>query len=292
MPTFESARAGYALLWRGMAINPGRLDAANQAASRCLAGAARYKTIEGKIGVPWWFVALCHLREGNLNFATYLGNGQPLSRRTTIEPIGRGPFATFEAGAIDALGKMGFTGKPKGFWTIERIMYCLEAFNGFGYRNFGVNSPYLWAGTNRYTAGKYVRDHVFDKSAVDHQLGSMAVLSRMCALNPEVAAAVNGKGDAAVRDPKKDAVIVGGGAAGGAVVAGAQQGWSWTEMVYLGLKVAAIALAAYCLLLLWRRFTAPARVNLPAAHPALLPATIEAPVPRRRAAVRRKGKRR
>jgi lysozyme family protein len=130
------------------------------------------------------------MREGNFNFGTYLGNGQSLSRPTTIVPIGRGPFSSFEDGAVDALKQQGLLGISD--WSLERIAYCLEGFNGFGYRAKGVNSPYLWAGTNRYTSGKYVRDHVFDPSMVDAQLGSMAVLWRLCALNAEVNARVNG----------------------------------------------------------------------------------------------------
>jgi lysozyme family protein len=153
-------------------------------------GRDRYKAVEKRTSVPWFFIGLCHMREGNFNFGTYLGNGQSISRPTTIVPIGRGPFASFEDGAVDALKQQGCSESPD--WSLERIAFCLEGFNGFGYRSKGVNTPYLWAGTNRYTSGKYVADHVFDPAAVDKQLGSMAVLSKLCALDAEVAARVNG----------------------------------------------------------------------------------------------------
>src|SRR4051812_9165407 len=174
MPTFEITRASYRLLWNGMTINPDKTFAAEKTARRILINKRRYLNLERETTVPWFFIGLVHLREGNLDFGTYLGNGQSLDMRTTIVPQGRGPFNTFEDGAIDALRLKGFIQIPE--WSLERIAYCLEGFNGYGYRSKNVNSPYLWAGTNRYTKGKYIADHVFDANAVDKQLGSMAVL--------------------------------------------------------------------------------------------------------------------
>lgn len=190
MPKFEAISASYLKLWNAMVISPSKIAAADQAARRILAGKARYLEVEKQTSVPWFFIGLCHLREGNLSFSTYLGNGQALNRVTTIVPKGRGPFPSFEVGAVDALRKMGFTAIKD--WSLERIAYCLEGFNGYGYRSHGVNSPYLWAGTNQYTRGKYVRDGVFDPSFVDTQLGSMAVLARLCAMDADVNARLHG----------------------------------------------------------------------------------------------------
>lgn len=190
MPTFESVRASYRALWAGMVISPAKVAAADAAAKRILAGKERYRTVQIRTTVPWVFIGLCHLREGNLNFGTYLGNGQSIAKVTDIVPIGRGPFKSFEDGAVDALGKQELLHVTD--WSLERMAYCLEGFNGYGYRSHGVNSPYLWAGTNRYTKGKFTRDHYFDPEFVDTQLGSMAVLARLCALDSDVAALVNG----------------------------------------------------------------------------------------------------
>lgn len=55
----------------------------------------------------------------------------------------------------------------------------LKAFNGLGYQRAGTISPYLLAGTDLYSSGKYVRDGVFDKNAIDKQLGVAAILKRM-----------------------------------------------------------------------------------------------------------------
>jgi len=48
-----------------------------------------------------------------------------------------------------------------------------------GYRNKGVSNPYLYSGTNLYSSGKYVRDHVYDPSVKDKQLGVLAMLGAL-----------------------------------------------------------------------------------------------------------------
>jgi hypothetical protein len=86
---------------------------------------------------------------------------------------------TTSESAIDALTLEGFAEVK--LWSIERIAYQLEAYNGWGYRsrNTGVNSPYLWRATNQYQKGKFVRDGVFDPNAVSGQIGAMALLRRL-----------------------------------------------------------------------------------------------------------------
>jgi hypothetical protein len=51
-----------------------------------------------------------------------------------------------------------------------------------------TNSPYLWSWTDLYTAGKYVADHVYSRSAVDKQPGCVAILKSLVALDADVAA--------------------------------------------------------------------------------------------------------
>ena len=99
--------------WAHMEIRSSRLQEACKEANRLLHGKPTYQQIETKTGVPWWFVGLCHYRESNFNFDTYLGNGQSLARVTTIVPKGRGPFTGpdgFINGALDALRLEGFIG--------------------------------------------------------------------------------------------------------------------------------------------------------------------------------------
>ena len=42
---------------------------------------------------------------------------------------------------------------------------------------------FIWSGTDQYRPGKYIRDHVFDASAIDVQLGCAGLLIAMAALD-------------------------------------------------------------------------------------------------------------
>ncbi|MGX1168109.1 peptidoglycan-binding protein [Bradyrhizobium sp. NC92] len=190
MISFESFKNEYERNWAGLEIRPGRLAEANAIARKALNGKATYQQIERLTGVPWYFTALCHYRESNFDFDTYLGNGETLHRTTTIVPKGRGPFATFVDGAVDAFRIENFIGARD--WGIARMLFRLEAFNGFGYHSKGVNSPYLYGGSTLYgppeaRAGKFVRDHVFDPGHVDAQLGTAVILHAMMALDSSIA---------------------------------------------------------------------------------------------------------
>ena len=189
MASFAEYKNAYENNWAGLEIRANRLQEARNQANRLLHGKPTYQQIESKTGVPWWFVGLCHYRESNFNFDTYLGNGQSLARVTTIVPKGRGPFTGpdgFINGALDALRLEGFIGAND--WGIARALYRLEGFNGYGYHGKGVNSPYLYGGSTIYgppeaKGGKYVADHVFDSSVVDTQLGTGVILKALMQLD-------------------------------------------------------------------------------------------------------------
>lgn len=181
--SYASVKAEYARLWRTMTINPSRIGEFQATAKRLMKGMDRYKAVEKATGVPAALIAILHERESNANFDTYLGNGQPLSKKTTIVPVGRGPFRNFEEGAIDALNIDGLASIKS--WPLEMIIFKAEGFNGFGYRNGPVTkgvkyppmrSPYLWGGTNHQQRGKYTRDRYFDPSVMDQQLGAVGIL--------------------------------------------------------------------------------------------------------------------
>ncbi|WP_375311431.1 peptidoglycan-binding protein [Bradyrhizobium sp. A5] len=189
MVSFESLKNEYERNWASLEIRPARLADANAVARKAINGKATYQQIERLTGVPWYFAALCHYRESNFDFDTYLGNGESLHRVTTIVPKGRGPFATFVDGAVDAFRIENFVGAQD--WSIGRILYRLEAFNGFGYHAKGCNSPYLYGGSTLYgppeaRAGKFVRDHVFDANHVDSQLGTAVILHAMMTLDSSI----------------------------------------------------------------------------------------------------------
>ena len=192
MVSFEALKDSYDRSWANLKIRPARADEVGKEANRLLKGKNTYQQVETKTGVPWWFVGLCHYRESHFNFKTYLGNGQALDQITTIVPKGRGPFTgdnAFVDGAVDALRLEGFAAATD--WSIARALFRLEGFNGFGYRSRGVNSPYLYGGSNIYgppeaRAGKFVRDHVFDPDFVDTQLGTAVILKALLDLDQSI----------------------------------------------------------------------------------------------------------
>jgi lysozyme family protein/peptidoglycan hydrolase-like protein with peptidoglycan-binding domain len=189
MVSFESLKAGYEKNWANLQIRPDRLAQAKAVAHKAINGKATYQQIQLLTQVPWQFIALCHYREADFDFDSYLGNGEALDRVTSLVPKGRGPFATFVDGAVDALRIQGFVGAKD--WSIARTLFRLEAYNGFGYHFKGVNSPYLYGGSTLYgppeaRAGKYIRDHVFDPNFDDPQLGTAVVLHEMMSLDPSI----------------------------------------------------------------------------------------------------------
>jgi len=172
--TYETTKKGYTSLWLKAKLKPEQKATVLARARKIVTNRTRYQQLEAKTGVPWWWIAVAHNLEGAGNFGTYLGNGQSITKRTTIVPIGRGPFKTFEEGAIDAI-KLKKLDQIK-VWDVARALFHWEQFNGFGYVSKGINSPYVWSMTNLYTRGKYVRDHVYDPNAVSDQIGGAAML--------------------------------------------------------------------------------------------------------------------
>jgi lysozyme family protein len=184
--SFEELKAEYADLWRRMQVHPERAAEVDRIAQALIRRKPRYEEVTRTTGVPWSVIAVLHQRESDADFATYLGNGEPLNRKTRLVPAGRGPFPTWEAGAIDALQIDGLDKVKE--WTPERACYEIEKFNGFGYRNNHpeVKSPYLWSFSNIYSSGKYIADGHFSSSAVDKQCGAMPVLKRLTELDASV----------------------------------------------------------------------------------------------------------
>jgi lysozyme family protein len=106
--------------------------------------------------VPWYVVALIH-KESDFKFNVVLHNGEdPLTRKTVNIPAGRGPFPTWEESALDAIMYDGIDRVKE--WTVPRVLYELEKFNGFGYRRIGVPSPYLWSCTSHYSKGRWEKN--------------------------------------------------------------------------------------------------------------------------------------
>lgn len=169
----------YKAQWDSMTINPKRAGEFKRLAEFAFKHDRVYRVIEEQSGVPWPLVACLHRRESNADFDTYLGNGEPLDRVTRLVPKGRGPFPSFEEGALDALELDGLS-KVKD-WRLEKILYFWEIFNGTGYDIRGLPSPYLWAGTNIQRVGKYTSDGHWSPQAIDPQPGCCGLLKAIMA---------------------------------------------------------------------------------------------------------------
>jgi lysozyme family protein len=180
---FADLKDEYTALWSQMAIRPERMAELRHSAGKLVDNQPRYQAIETASGVPWFVIALIHDLEASRRFDEHLHNGDPLTARTVNVPAGRPPNGnppfTWEQSAADALVFDKMTGIAP--WTIERVAFELERYNGFGYRDFHpqVKSPYLWSFTNIYTCGKYTADNVWSDTAVSGQCGAMALLHAM-----------------------------------------------------------------------------------------------------------------
>jgi lysozyme family protein len=179
--TCDSLAPGYINLFDACQIQPGALGQVQKIVQRITANEQRYSGLETTTTVPWYVIALIHNLEGDLDFGTHLANGDSLKYRTVNDPAGLiqnvAPPYTFEQAAIAALQYDGLT--KIAVWDIPRICFEFETFNGFGYRQYNVNTPYLWAGSQLYTKGKYVADHDFDPNAISDQIGTAVLLKYM-----------------------------------------------------------------------------------------------------------------
>lgn len=217
-------------------------------AKRLIGAKPRYKVVEARTGVPWYVIAVIHMRESSQNWMRSLAQGDPWDRPSTHVPKGRGPFASWEDAAVDALVDCApFLAKKKD-WSLGATLVNLELYNGAGYASRGVPSPYVWAGTDQYRAGKYVADGVYDPNHVDLQPGCAGMLLAMKALDSSISFSAPAAPKTAPKIPPK---VAKGAATGtvvaGTVAAGVQQGWGATGWA-IAAGVAVAALVAFLIL--------------------------------------------
>ncbi len=256
-PSFAARRAIYARQWADMKIE-GPVSVIDKPAWTLVANKARYQAVADKVGVPWFFIAVCHWREASGSFAGVLHNGEKIIGRgvkTKLVPKGRGPFDSWEEAAIDALSIPPHDMSKVRIDSIERFAYECEKWNGFGYYFNGVPSAYLWSHSNIYQGGKYVADGVWDPHALDAQIGVMPLLKRMMVLDasigfgpppPDVMPTTHSDENSPAKTPATPLQKGAGGAVGvGIGVAAAKQAgvpWSW---ILIGLAVVGVGLAVW-----------------------------------------------
>ncbi len=162
--------------WQNCHVPADKGPAFKTVADRIVKNKSIYQDIEKSTGVPWWFVGIIHYRESNLDMNTNIAQGDRWDRVSVHVPAGRGPFKSFQDAAIDALTNCSPYAAKNKDWSVGGALTMFEKYNGLGYFNHGVPSPYVWAGTDQYSKGKYVADGVYDPNHVDTQLGCAGIL--------------------------------------------------------------------------------------------------------------------
>ncbi len=147
----------------------------------------RYEAVAQSTGVPWYLIAVIHNMESSQNFSRHLHNGDSLNARTKHVPkdrprSGQPPF-TWEESAIDALKLRRLHHIDE--WSVSRILYELEGYNGWGYRIYHTHvlSPYLWSYSNHYISGKYIADGTWSDTAKSKQCGAALLIKRLEEVN-------------------------------------------------------------------------------------------------------------
>jgi lysozyme family protein len=182
--------AEYVQRFNSLVISEHNRQAADLLAYRLMESQSIYANVETATGVPFYVVGLFHCMEADFDFDTHLHNGDPLSNRTVHVPRGRpvngSPPFTWQESAIDALAYDAISSWK--LWTVSGIAFCLEKFNGFGYRRKDINipSPYLWSGSTHYIKGKFESDGRYNPNLVSDQIGAMVILERL-SINHDIA---------------------------------------------------------------------------------------------------------
>lgn len=177
---FDDLKEEYRELFDSCVIRSSKQNTVKWHRQMLLQNRPRYEAIAAKFGsMPWWFVGIVHGLEASFDFRKHLHNGDTLTARTvnvpTGHPIAGNPPFTWEESALDALTLKRLD--RINAWSLERCLYLLESFNGFGYRQHrGIHSPYLWSFSTHYTRGKYTRDRHYDPNAVSRQCGAAVMV--------------------------------------------------------------------------------------------------------------------
>lgn len=182
-PAILNANAGR---WAVARVLSAKQPLFNSVAKRLVSAKNRYQWVAAKTGVPWFVIAVIHEREASQRWDANIAQGDPWNHVSHNVPKGRGPFASWDEAASDALTNCAPFAAKWHDWSPGGTMTLLEMYNGLGYSSRGKPSPYIWAGTDQYSRGKYVRDGVYDPNVVDSQLGCAGMILAMAALDPSI----------------------------------------------------------------------------------------------------------
>lgn len=182
-PTFESLKGEYEKLFKDCTVRDKNRSELAWYVTKLSDKRYQDKWVAAAQAVcaPWYFIAIIHAMEASFDFQAHLHNGDPLSEKTVQVPKNRppkwNPPTDWVSSATDALTYDGFADQQD--WSLARILYRWESYNGFGSRRNGIHTPYLWSFSNQYSKGKFVADGVWDANAVSKQCGAATMLKAL-----------------------------------------------------------------------------------------------------------------
>ena len=164
----------YSVLFATMVISPAKYQEISRVVSLIKSHKSKYLEAQARTNIDWRVIGVIHYMEASCNFDRQLLNGQRWWRRTTIVPKRKGPWKSWLDSTVAAFKYHKLKNSD-----LSAVLKFLERYNGLGYAKRGLNSPYLWSYSNHYTRGKYVRDGVFDPTAISKQVGAAVILKSL-----------------------------------------------------------------------------------------------------------------
>lgn len=145
----------------------------------------RYEAVSEQTNLPPELIAALHFRESSGNFGTYMHQGDPLGRPPRNHPTDIPTFHEWEPSAEHALNDsykkriQDDLGITRDTTDLAAMAAYAEYYNGLGYHYAGRDNPYVYAGTDAYTGGKYVADGRYSSRVYDEQPGVLAMVQTL-----------------------------------------------------------------------------------------------------------------
>lgn len=172
-------------MWNNCVVDSSKLSMAQDACQFIMNNRVIYQQVGDTLNVPFYVIGAIHYREASFSFKTYLANGDPLFDEngnpieTAHVPKGLGPFPSWTAAAIGSIQHMNWG--VGWHWDLCNALDNCERYNGLGYRGIGKPSPYIWAGTNQYVGGLWVKDgpYGYDANVHDNRIGCAVIFKAL-----------------------------------------------------------------------------------------------------------------
>lgn len=162
-PSLQPSPTEYRQLFETLKLKNKRSATIKDFKKRLTTGRLRYERVAEMTGVPWYVVGIIHYLEYTNNFDVHFHTGAPLN-----------DGMIWEESAANTLQQHGLDKVSS--WTLEETLYRLERYNGLGYRNRGIYSPYLWGGSTHYIRGKFSAKGNFNSDRTYKQIGAAVLL--------------------------------------------------------------------------------------------------------------------